>query len=299
VTSSSITKAVPQFQTTVTQTTYSNFSQGTTVTSFPSMSDVTQYQMGNSGTFGASGPGDLYVEGSVGHTMALVAANDLVVTGATGPTGTNPANPSTTSPNADTGGATPTVGLELIGQNNVRVYHPVSCTVTTAAMIATTDPGWCPDDITGLYSSVLPPASRPDQQYVNMRPDLAGLTIHAALFALGNAGAHITCPQPPSNAGICGGEFTVDNYNRGSALGYLTEIGTVGMAHHAPVGEEWQVADSTNQSSRPYSGYQMAQQYQNIKAAISAASEVDGTQNTTTSDSSHWHIVSISTGGSS
>jgi hypothetical protein len=166
-------------------------------------------------------------------------------------------------------------------------------------MIATTDPGWCPDDITGLYSSVLPSASRPDQQYVNMRPDLAGLTIHAAVFALGNDDAHINCPQPPSGDGICGGEFSVDNYNRGSSLGYLTEIGTLAMAHHSPVGEEWEVADSSGQSSRPYSGYQLAQQYENIKAAINAAPGVKGTQHTTSTSSSLWHIMSISSGGGS
>jgi hypothetical protein len=272
---------------------------------FPSMADVTQYQMGyDSGgsggndTFGANGPGDLYVEGNVSHTMALIASDDLVVTGAVGPTGTNPSNPSTTAPNPDTtSSGTPTVALELIGQNNVRIYHPVKCRITDAGMIATTDPGFCPDDITGLYSSALAAANRPDQQYVNMRPDLAGLTIHAALFALGNDDAHITCPEPPSNDGICGGEFTVDNYSRGSQLGYITEIGTLAMAHHSPVGQEWEVPDTSGQSSRPYSGYQLAQQYQNIKSAI-AASEAGGSLPTQSSTSRNWHILSISTGGS-
>jgi hypothetical protein len=296
---SSITQAATQFEVKVTQQTYSNLQLGTTVTSFPSMSDVTQYQLGNNGTFGASGPGDLYVEGDIGHTMALVAANDLVVTGPTGPTGANPTNPSPTNPNPETNATTPTAALELIGQNNVRIYHPVKCAVTDSSMISTTDPGWCPDDITGLYSSVLPAANRPDQQYVNLRPDLAGLTIHAALFALGNADAHITCPQPPSGDGVCGGEFTVDNYNRGSSLGYLTEIGTLAMAHHAPVGEEWEVTDTSGQSSRPYSGYQLAQQYQNVKAAINAAAEVKGAQHTTSTSSALWHILSISSGGGS
>jgi hypothetical protein len=128
-----------------------------------------------------------------------------------------------------------------------------------------------------------------------MRPDLAGLTIHAAVFALGNANAHITCPQPPNGGGTCGGEFTVDNYNRGASLGYLTEIGTLAMAHHAPVGQEWEVADSTGQSSRPYSGYQMAQQYQNVKALIKSAVDVSGLLQTTSVTSSLWHILSVST----
>jgi hypothetical protein len=245
---------------------------------FPSMSDVTQYSMGLSGTFGASGPGDLYVEGNAAHTMSVIGMGDIVLTGTAGTTDTTHA------------------ALQIVGQNNVRIYHPVQCRITDATAISTTSPGFCPDDITGLYSTVAPDGTRPYQQYVNMRTDLAGLTIHAQLFALGNAGAHITCPEPPNGGGVCGGEFGVDNYNRGAPLGYLTEVGTIAMAHHAPMGQEWDVADSPGQTSRPYSGYQLAQQYQNIKALIAAASDVGSVLHTTTSTSSLWHILSISTG---
>jgi hypothetical protein len=289
--------SIAQFKTTFTlKTTTTTTTTVAATSTFPYMADVTQYQLGNSGTFGASGPGDLYVEGSAGHTMALVADDDLVLTGATGPTGTNPSSPSTTNPNPDTSGSTATAALELVGRNNVRVYHPVNCTVTDSSAIAATDPGFCPNDITGLYDSIPPSGSRPDQQYINMRADLGGLTIHAAVFALGNSDAHITCPQPPEGGGVCGGEFTVDNYNRGASLGYLTEIGTLAMAHHAPVGEEWQVADALGATSRPYSGYQLAQQYQNVKALIKAASTVSDLLHTTSSTSSLWHILSVSTG---
>jgi hypothetical protein len=289
-------KSVAQFTVTFTVKKTTTTTTTTAATStFPSMADVTQYQIGNSGTFGTSGPGDLYVEGNNSHTMALLADGDLILTGPTGPTGTNPSSPSSTGPNPDTGTGTPTAALELVARNSVRVYHPVKCKITDATMIAGTDPGFCPDDITGLYSSVLPNGAWPYQQYVNMRPDLAGLTIHAAVFALGNANAHITCPQPPNGGGTCGGEFTVDNYNRGASLGYLTEIGTLAMAHHAPVGQEWEVADSTGQSSRPYSGYQMAQQYQNVKALIKSAVDVSGLLQTTSVTSSLWHILSVST----
>jgi hypothetical protein len=293
-------QSVAQLQMTFTAKKTTTTTTTTAATStFPSMSDVTQYEMGTSGnTFGQSGPGDLYVEGSLGHTMALVADNDVIVTGSTGPTGTNPANPSPTAPNPDTSPSSATAALLLVGRNNVQVYHPVRCRITDSSAIASTDPGWCPDDLTGLDTNVTTSTWTPAQQYVNMRPDLAGLTIHGAIFALGNADAHIVCPQPPNGGGTCGGEFTVNNYNRGSSLGYITEIGTLAMAHHSPVGQESRIPDTSGQTSRPYSGYQMAQQYWNLKALIAATPDVANLLTTTTSSSSLWHIVSVSTGAS-
>jgi hypothetical protein len=249
------------------------------------MADVTQYSIGGSSnspsTFGGSGPGDLYVEGTLNHTMALVAANDFLITG--------PLAPSDIINQA----------LEIVGRNDVRVYHPVSCVDTLAADIAGTSAGFCPNDITGLYTTVPPAGERPDQQYVNMRPDLAGLAINAAIFALGNSDGSITCPQPPGGGGICGGDFIVDNYNRGAPLGHLAETGVLAMAHHAPVGQEWEISDASGQSSRPYSGYQMSQRYQNLSAAIKPVSEVSGVLNTQSTSSSRWHVVSVSTAGSS
>ncbi|MDT4926990.1 MAG: hypothetical protein QOG01_4703 [Pseudonocardiales bacterium] len=272
-------QSVAQFKVSFTaQKTVTTTTTTAATSTFPSMSDVTQYQLGQSGTFGASGPGDLYVEGTASHTMGLVAQGDAVLTGPLTPTDTA------------------TAALEVVGQDNVRVYHPVKCKNTNSSAIAATSAGFCPNDITGLYSSVPPTGTRPDQQYVNMRGDLADLTFHAAIFALGNDDAHITCPQPPNGGGVCGGEFSVDNYNRGAALGYLTDVGTVAMAHHAPVGQEWDIADTSGQTSRPYSGYQMAQQYQNIKALLSSAVDVGSVLHTTSSTSAAWHILSISSG---
>lgn len=283
-------QSIPQFQVTETvrKTTVSTTVTPATST-FPSMQDVTQYQLGNSGTFGTSGPGDLYVEGSADHTMALVAAGDLIVTGAVKPTDQN------------------TAALELIGRNNVRIYHPVKCRVTDATLIANTDPGFCPDDLTGLYTSVLPSPYRPDQQYVNLRSDLKDLLLQAAVFALGNADAHINCPQPPNGGGVCGGEFSVDNYERGAGLGQLKSVGTLAMSHHAAVGQEWETTDvapscssnTTDAPCRPYSGYQMTQKYLNVKALIAASPDVSGVLHTTSTTSSLWHILSISAGSGS
>jgi hypothetical protein len=272
--------------------------------SFPAMSDITQYQMGfdNGGqggndTFGANGPGDLYVEGKVQHSMALVADDDVIVTGSTGTSGARLTTSNANQPNAESASdSDPTSALEIVGRNNVRIYHPVKCKITDATAIATTSAGFCPNDITGLYTSVLATANRPDQQYVNLRSDLAGMTVYGAIFALGNAAGHLTCPQPPDGGGVCGGEFTVDNHNRGDSMGYLTVVGTLGMAHHAPVGEEWPIADALGATSRPYSGYQLAEQYLDMSNIIGDTTSFPNPLDTTSTTPSKWHILSVSTG---
>ena len=81
----------------------------------------------------------------------------------------------TSSSPATTGAAnTNTQAMMMIGQNDVRIYHPVKCRTTTASLIAQTTAGFCPNDTTGLYSTAQPDGARPDQQYTNLRTDLAG-----------------------------------------------------------------------------------------------------------------------------
>ena len=69
------------------------------------------------------------------------------------------------------------------------------------------------------------------------------------------------------------------------------------MAQHAPLGEEWDISDTSGQSSRPYSGYQFTERYQNLKQAFptTVSPDVSGVLSTVTSSSSLWHIVSTST----
>lgn len=288
-------KSVPQFKvTTTTATTVTTTTTTSAVSSFPYMDDVTQYSIGQDGTFSAShGPGDLYVEGTNPTTLALHAQDDVIVTGTLAPTNG--------LVDAQTPVMNPTAALEVVGQNDIRIYHPVKCVSTDLTLNnpSNTTPGWCPNDITGLYSGVLPNGTRADQQYTNMRPDLANLTINGAVFALGTAPQGWNCPGPTDGSGVCGGEFTVDNYDRGDSLGttglgYVTVIGTLGMAHHSPVGEEWEVPDTTGQTSRVYSGYQMAQRYQNLEALLSANGDIGGLLPPTPNTPAPWHIVSTS-----
>lgn len=277
----SIGGSVPQFQVTITQGTYSNFLQGKpAVINFPSMSDVTQYATSSGGAAGSNGPGDLYVEGTATTSLALVAANDVVIT-----SGLNPANSTST-------------GIEVIGQNNVRVYHPVSCLSTASqTAIAATTAGFCPNDLTGLYSSIPTPVGpvgyRPYQQYMNMATNNigTGLSINAAIFTEGGVTPSALCPTW-SGAGICGGEFTVDNYNRGASLSALSVTGTVFQEHHGALGEEWEVPDASGQV-RPQSGYALTLQYQNLKTQLNSFSTLIPTSTTV---ASLWHVVSTSTG---
>jgi hypothetical protein len=268
--------SISQFKVTETVNTTTVTTTTTDATSkFPITGDVTPYGAGMT----TAGPGDLYVEGTSATTLALVAQNDVVIT--------NTLKPADVTNNA----------LEVVARNDVRVYHPVSCKSTDSTAIAATTAGFCPNDITGLYSGVLATADRPDQQYTNLAGTaLNNLTINAAIFALGNATS--SCPQPSAGGGYCGGEFTADNYNRGSSLGTVTVVGGIYMAHHGPVGQEWEIADTTGQTSRPYSGYQLTDRYQNLGPAIAASANVAKVLATTTVTSSLWRIVSVSTGTS-
>ena len=57
------------------------------------------------------------------------------------------------------------------------------------------------------------------------------MNIYGVVLALGNAPNKYSCPAQPGRRGICGGQFIVDNVDRGDspgtgALGYLTVTGT-------------------------------------------------------------------------
>ena len=156
---------------------------------------------------GSNGPGDLYVEGTATTSLAFVAADDAIITGSS-----QPSAPTTT-------------GIELAASDNVRVYHPVSCLSTaTNAQVAGTTAGFCPDDLTGLYKTIPATGYRPYQQYTNLRTDLSGHQ-HQRRGLRPRAGQHQLPARLWNGTGLCGGEFTVDNYNRGTSLRPLSITG--------------------------------------------------------------------------
>ena len=213
--------SVAQFSVTasryVQNTTYAVTAQGTS--SFPVSGDVTQYKTWDAA--GTDAPGDAYIEGTgITGRLSVIAQNDVIVTGRLTTSSTTGTNASTGEP-AWTGGG----GLDVIGQNNVRIYHPVSCAV---AADASTSAGFCPNDITGLYSGGLETngvlaATHPAMQYCNLTAATTGGT-SAANTGNANCGALTATGSGPVSE-IDGavfaltGSFTADNYNRGVSLG--------------------------------------------------------------------------------
>lgn len=207
----------------------------------------------------SSSAGDAYVSGSLtSGKLSVVAQHDIVVTD-------NLTTTSTTSTNAfgEKGWASG-AAIDLVAQNNVRVYHPVSC----ASGSANAASGYyCRNDITGLYTTSEASAvvkddgtlrsAHPARQYCNGQGDTtcgssadsscdhgdnADRTIKAAIFALN-------------------GSLLTDNYNRGCAVGNLTVTGGVYEDHRGATGQQWEIANSSSPGTRSYSGYKLQIDY--------------------------------------
>ena len=158
----------------------------------------------------------------------------------------------------------------------MRNYHPVSCDDQTAADITSTDAGWCPNDITGLYNAILENngvlyATHPAMQYNNMTTP-GSRTIDAAVFALS-------------------GSFFTDNYNRGVALGPLTVNGGIYQSHRGANGMQWEYRSTD--TKRASSGYSLQYHYVDLEHAdLPYAPPATGGSN-----SRVWNVVSVSAAG--
>lgn len=212
----------------------------------------------------ATNAGDACVHGSISQgKLSIVAAHDVIVTGDI----KAPSSQTTNIFGEDAWQSGP--ALDVVAQNDVVVYHPVTCRTGSAIPNATTSGdspayAYCKNDITGLYSSddagslVKSDGSlfdgHPARQYCNADGTActgtsaqscsysggSGRTIQAAVFALR-------------------GSLLTDNYNRGCALGQLHVTGGVYEHHRGAVGEEWEVASGLTQ--RAYSGYKLKIDY--------------------------------------
>jgi Tfp pilus assembly protein PilX len=279
----------------VTPSTTSNTTS--TVVAFPDSQDATQYSTWDGSKTNA--PGDLYVEGTgITSKLSLVAQNDVVVTGPL-TTATVPANaPAQTNTLGEntwvSGGA-----VSLVAKNNVRLYHPVSCADT--ASTATTL-GYCPNDITGIYSTGLESngtlaATHPAMQYCNMTTGYSA-----------NTGNTTNCPTVIAtgtgavtdvNAAVfaLNGSLMTDNYNRGvpmlNASGNpitTTVLGGIYQLHRGATGQQWesQAADTTRASS----GYIL----QNTYFAMDSAGLPYVPALKSGKSNRSWNIVSVSAG---
>jgi hypothetical protein len=279
----------PQFTMTATRyvqnTSYALTAQG--VSAFPDSNDITQYPIWNAAK--TTAPGDVYIEGT-GETgrLSVIAENDIVVTGNLTTT-TTLGTSASGEPAWASGGA-----IDLIADNNVRVYHPMSCADTT---VTATTAGWCPNDITGLYSGGLETAgalsaAHPAMQYCN-------LTAASTGGATGNNAGNSNCASvtatgtgPVSEIDAAtfalGGAVQTDNYNRGVGLGSLTVVGGFYQQHRGGIGVQWEL--QTTDSSRASSGYVVQDTYRDLTAAGLAYVPAIGTSLTARA----WNIVSVS-----
>lgn len=162
--------------------------------------------------------------------------------------------------------------IALVAANDVVVTHDVTCASGGATV---TDFIYCPNDISGLYSSsqakeVVSASTgvlqdtHPARQYCNTAGDTAcgsgsasatcdssssvGRTIDAAIFALN-------------------GSFRTANFNRGCALGLLDVTGGVYQSHRGPLGQEWEVPSNFSGSARAFSGYRLNLTYESLEYA--------------------------------
>jgi len=259
--------SVAQFSVTasryVQNTTYAVTAQGTS--SFPVSGDITQYKTWDAGN--ADAPGDAYLEGTgITGRLSVIAQNDVIVTGQLTTSATTGTNAATGEP-AWTGGGS----LDVIGQNNVRIYHPVSCAV---AADASTSAGFCPNDITGLYSGGLETngvlaATHPAMQYCNLTAATTGGATAAntgnancsALTAIGSG------PVGEIDAAVfaLNGSFLSDNYNRGVSLGSTLVQGGIYQQHRGPLGEQWESLATDTASGA--SGYLLQDNYLDMQSA--------------------------------
>ena len=216
------------------------------------------------------GYGDVYVDGVTNGNVSIVAEHDIVVTNDL--TYTNPTVASTSD------------GLALIASHNVRIYRPMTC--ATDGTAGATSPGYCPNDLTGVYTDNLSwplPSNYPTYMYVpsdapSMTDDGAG-SIYATIFTLR-------------------GSFMADNFYRGG-LGYGINIyGGLYQYHRGPTSLPYQ--------GRPYQGsttkmpgISVTYNYDNMRAgqAINGGLRVpyipppDGRLTSNT-----WNVISVSTG---
>jgi Tfp pilus assembly protein PilX len=235
-----------QFQVTVTQKSYSNFQQGSQAAAyFPDMSDVTQYHAA------ASQLGDVYLEGSYASSLSVLADDDAVVTG------------NLTASNG--------AGMDVDTLHDIRLYHPVSC---VTAPDSSTTPGYCPDDITGLYAGLpTSDAAHPANKYRASGPTIT--RIDAALVAQGSASSN--------------GSLLTDNFNRAinASTQTLTVNGGVYQRHRGALGTQWEVPTS-GASSRATSGYTLAINYTRY-TGLPYVPTFDGGN-----PGHYWNLVSVS-----
>lgn len=229
--------------------------------------DITQYQ---------SNWGDAYVQGQLTGEMTIIAEHDIVAT-----------NDITYT---DTDVSKTTDGLALVADHNARIYRPMTCTDDGTA--GQTTGGFCPNDLTGVYSTALSwplPTNYPSLKYT---PDNApSMTGTATGSGSGQLDATVFTLR---------GCFMIDNWYRGGIGVGANVTGGLYQYHRGPTSLPYQ--------GRPYQGsttkmpgvtltytYDDMRAQQNLKNGLRVP-WVPNPQGRPSTSSRTWNTVAISTG---
>ncbi|HEX8080896.1 MAG TPA: hypothetical protein VF557_11840 [Jatrophihabitans sp.] len=216
------------------------------------------------------GYGDVYVQGQVSGNLSVVAEHDIVIT-----------NDLTYSNSSVTNTSD---GMAMIANHNVRIYRPMTC--ATDGTAGATTAGYCPNDLSGVYTDNLswPLVNNyPSHMYVpNNAPSMTnggnGL-IYSTVFTLR-------------------GSFIADNFFRGAIGHGITIYGGLYQYHRG--------ATSMPYQGRPYQGsntkmpgISVTYNFDNMRAggAVNGGLRVpyipppDGRLTSNT-----WNVISVSTG---
>ncbi len=277
-----VTPGTPQFSFTVTLTTWPVTCPGA-VSYFPNVYDVTQYRTGSGGANGSDGPGDVYVEGTNKGPLALLADGDEWVTG-----------PITTA-----SGSTNATVLDALG--SVQVYHPVACAVAAGSngqtLMSSTSAGWCPNDVTGLYTGSLQSngtlkAPHQSLQYCNMTTGQSGNNgnQNCNQISLTTGTSWGSSLEIDASLVAQGGSFGLSNYNRGLTMNDVNVYGGIFERYHGPFEQEWDV--QSGQNTRAYAGSHLSLHYADMQNKVSYIPTAASVGSTT------WKLISVSSGGS-
>lgn len=199
-----------------TRTTYTALSPVNSTSRFPWFGSGGYTDMNNDITQYYNGYGDAYVEGTLTGSMSIVAEHDIVITN----------NLDYNNENL----TTTTDGLALVANHDVRIYRPMTCTDNGTA--GQTTGGYCPNDLTGVYTTPLSwplPNNYPSLKYQRDNAPAMGdnATIYATIFTLQ-------------------GCFMVDNFYRGGIGSSAAIYGGLYQQHRGPTSLPYQ--------GRPYQG---------------------------------------------
>jgi len=225
--------------------------------------------------------GDAYVSGNLTTGKVSVVAlpsgtakGDITVTGDLTADSALAANSTTNDFAENSAKQNSTAGaLALVATNDVIVKHDVTCADTSQSIGTVTDFTYCPNDVTGLYTtsqsgSFVSPSSgvlksgHPARQYCNTGGNTACATSSSSCDSTTSTARTIDAAVFALN-----GSFRTANFNRGCALGVLKVVGGIYQSHRGPLGQEWEISSSSGASARPFSGYRLNLQYESLQYA--------------------------------